>query len=118
MEDLHLAVPSSAINYRQRYDVPLMGIECLPAARATLWKEDVVRIAEHHGVTVADILGPGRTRRESWPRFEVFKQLKNRGWSLPIIGRRIGGRDHTTVLSGIRRFDQLVALGKITPLIF
>jgi chromosomal replication initiator protein len=29
--------------------------------------------------------------------------------SLPEIGRRFGGRDHTTVMHGVRRIDELMA---------
>ena len=35
----------------------------------------------------------------------LCKQLTSR--SLPEIGRRFGGRDHTTVMHGVRRIDEL-----------
>jgi chromosomal replication initiator protein len=35
----------------------------------------------------------------------LAKQLTTR--SLPDIGRRFGGRDHTTVLHAVRRIDEL-----------
>ena len=37
----------------------------------------------------------------------LAKQLTTR--SLPDIGRRFGGRDHTTVLHAVRRIDELRA---------
>jgi len=37
----------------------------------------------------------------------LSKQLTLR--SLPEIGRRFGGRDHTTVLHAVRKIDELVA---------
>jgi chromosomal replication initiator protein len=38
----------------------------------------------------------------------LAKQLTTR--SLPDIGRRFGGRDHTTVLHAVRRIDELRAV--------
>jgi len=38
----------------------------------------------------------------------LAKQLTTR--SLPDIGRRFGGRDHTTVLHAVRRIEELKAL--------
>ncbi len=35
----------------------------------------------------------------------LCKQLTSR--SLPEIGRRFGGRDHTTVMHGVRRIEEL-----------
>ena len=35
----------------------------------------------------------------------LSKQLTSR--SLPEIGRRFGGRDHTTVMHGVRRIEEL-----------
>ena len=35
----------------------------------------------------------------------LAKQLTSR--SLPEIGRRFGGRDHTTVMHGVKRIEQL-----------
>ena len=37
----------------------------------------------------------------------LSKQLTSR--SLPEIGRRFGGRDHTTVMHGVRRIEELRA---------
>jgi chromosomal replication initiator protein len=37
----------------------------------------------------------------------LAKQITTR--SLPDIGRRFGGRDHTTVLHAVRRIEQLKA---------
>ena len=37
----------------------------------------------------------------------LSKQLTMR--SLPDIGRRFGGRDHTTIMHGVRRIEELMA---------
>jgi chromosomal replication initiator protein len=64
--------------------------------------------AEHFGMKQADLLSERRTRAVARPRqaaMYLAKQLTTR--SLPDIGRRFGGRDHTTVLHAVRRIEDL-----------
>jgi chromosomal replication initiator protein len=66
--------------------------------------------AEHFGMKQADLLSERRTRAVARPRqaaMYLAKQLTTR--SLPDIGRRFGGRDHTTVLHAVRRIEELKA---------
>jgi chromosomal replication initiator protein len=66
--------------------------------------------AEHYGMKQADLISERRNRAIARPRQAAMwlaKQLTTR--SLPDIGRRFGGRDHTTVLHAVRRIDQLRA---------
>jgi chromosomal replication initiator protein len=66
--------------------------------------------AEHFGLKPADLISACRTRAVARPRqaaMWLVKQLTTR--SLPDIGRRFGGRDHTTVLHAVRRIDELRA---------
>jgi chromosomal replication initiator protein len=66
--------------------------------------------AEHFGLKQADLLSERRTRSVARPRqcaMWLAKQLTTR--SLPDIGRRFGGRDHTTVLHAVRRIEELRA---------
>ena len=54
------------------------------------------------------MLGPKRLRSFARPRqiaMYLCKLLTTR--SLPEIGRRFGGRDHTTVMHGVRRIEDL-----------
>ena len=73
--------------------------------------EDIQRlVANHYNVSRADILSSRRTATVVRPRqiaMYLSKQLTLR--SLPEIGRRFGGRDHTTVLHAVRKIDGLVA---------
>lgn len=65
-------------------------------------------VAEHFGLKQADLLSERRTRAVARPRqaaMYLAKQLTTR--SLPDIGRRFGGRDHTTVLHAVRRIEEL-----------
>ncbi|MFJ5487979.1 chromosomal replication initiator protein DnaA, partial [Hansschlegelia beijingensis] len=72
--------------------------------------EEIQRIvARHYQVSRADILSSRRTQTVVRPRqvaMYLAKQLTLR--SLPEIGRRFGGRDHTTVLHAVRKIDDLV----------
>ncbi|QIB35010.1 chromosomal replication initiator protein DnaA [Ancylobacter pratisalsi] len=72
--------------------------------------EDILRIvAKHYNVTRADILSQRRTANVVKPRqiaMYLAKMLTLR--SLPEIGRRFGGRDHTTVLHAVRKIEGLV----------
>jgi chromosomal replication initiator protein len=64
--------------------------------------------AEHFGLKQADLISERRNRAIARPRQAAMwlaKQLTTR--SLPDIGRRFGGRDHTTVLHAVRRIDEL-----------
>lgn len=73
--------------------------------------EDILRIVSRHfGVSKGDLLSQRRHRSVVWPRqigMYLAKQLTHR--SLPEIGRRFGGRDHTTVLHAIRKIEGVIA---------
>ncbi|MFC0634483.1 chromosomal replication initiator protein DnaA [Brevundimonas balnearis] len=65
--------------------------------------------AEHFNLRQADLLSERRTRAIARPRqiaMYLCKQLTTR--SYPDIGRRFGGRDHTTVLHGVRKIEELM----------
>lgn len=73
-------------------------------------------VASHYNVTRADILSARRTANVVRPRqiaMYLAKVLTPR--SLPEIGRRFGGRDHTTVLHAVRKIEALAkADGKLS----
>ena len=72
--------------------------------------EDIQKlVATHYNVSKTDILSSRRTATVVRPRqiaMYLSKILTLR--SLPDIGRRFGGRDHTTVLHGVRKITGLV----------
>jgi chromosomal replication initiator protein len=72
--------------------------------------EDILRVvSKHYGVSRADLLSSRRTANVVRPRqiaMYLAKTLTLR--SLPEIGRRFGGRDHTTVLHAVRKIEGLV----------
>jgi chromosomal replication initiator protein len=73
--------------------------------------EDIQKlVATHFNVSRADILSSRRTANVVRPRqiaMYLSKTMTLR--SLPEIGRRFGGRDHTTVLHAVRKIEGLVA---------
>lgn len=67
------------------------------------------RVSEHFNIRLSDLIGPKRLRSYARPRqiaMYLSKTLTNR--SLPEIGRRFGGRDHTTIMHGVRRIEELM----------
>ncbi|MFT6450660.1 MAG: chromosomal replication initiator protein [Halocynthiibacter sp.] len=66
------------------------------------------RVSEHYNIRLSDMIGPKRVRVIARPRqmaMYLSKMLTSR--SLPEIGRRFGGRDHTTVMHGVKRIEEL-----------
>jgi chromosomal replication initiator protein len=72
--------------------------------------EDIQRVvARQYNVSRSDLLSSRRTANVVRPRqvaMYLSKTLTLR--SLPEIGRRFGGRDHTTVLHAVRKIEGLV----------
>lgn len=68
------------------------------------------KVSDHYRIRLADLIGPKRLRTYARPRqvaMYLAKMLTNR--SLPEIGRRFGGRDHTTIMHGVKRIEELKA---------
>jgi len=68
------------------------------------------RVAEHFNIKVSDMHSARRSRAVARPRqvaMYLAKQLTPR--SLPEIGRKFGGRDHTTVMHAVRKVEELRA---------
>lgn len=72
--------------------------------------EDILRVvSRHYKVPRNELLSSRRSRDVVRPRqiaMYLAKALTSR--SLPEIGRRFGGRDHTTVLHSVRKVEQLM----------
>ncbi|MGO4351739.1 chromosomal replication initiator protein DnaA [Rhizobium sp. RAF36] len=73
--------------------------------------EDIQRIvARHYNVSRQELVSNRRTRVIVKPRqiaMYLSKTLTPR--SFPEIGRRFGGRDHTTVLHAVRKIEELIS---------
>jgi chromosomal replication initiator protein len=69
------------------------------------------RVAEHFSIRLADMSSARRARAVARPRqvaMYLAKQLTSR--SLPEIGRKFGGRDHTTVMHAVARVTELMGI--------
>ena len=68
---------------------------------------DIVRdVAAKHGLSVNVLLGRNSQRAYAWPRqeamYRVFTECPH--ISYPEAGRRLGGRDHTTIMHGVKAY--------------
>jgi len=69
------------------------------------------QVAEHYRIRKAEMTSARRAREVARPRqvaMYLSKQLTPK--SLPDIGRRFGGRDHTTVIHAVRQIEKLRAM--------
>ena len=85
--------------------------DILRASDRKITVEEIQRkVSEHYNIRLSDMIGPKRLRSFARPRqiaMYLCKKLTSR--SLPEIGRRFGGRDHTTVMHGVKRIEELMA---------
>ena len=83
--------------------------DVLRASERKISVEEIQRkVSDHYNIRLSDMIGPKRLRSYARPRqvaMYLCKQMTSR--SLPEIGRRFGGRDHTTVMHGVRRIEEL-----------
>ncbi len=72
--------------------------------------EDIQKqVAAHFNIKMADMHSARRSRAIARPRqiaMYLAKRLTSR--SLPEIGRKFGGKDHTTVMHAVKRIDKLI----------
>ncbi|NND43547.1 MAG: chromosomal replication initiator protein DnaA [Silicimonas sp.] len=84
--------------------------DILRASDRKITVEEIQRkVSDHYNIRLSDMIGPKRVRTFARPRqiaMYLSKQLTSR--SLPEIGRRFGGRDHTTVMHGVRKIEELM----------
>jgi chromosomal replication initiator protein len=90
-----------------------MAQECLAdilrASERKVTIDEIIRkVADHYNLRLSDLLSARRSRSVARPRqvaMFLAKSLTSR--SLPEIGRKFGGRDHTTVMHAVRKIEEL-----------
>jgi len=85
--------------------------DLLRASERKISIEEIQRkVAEYYSIRLADMHSARRARAVARPRqiaMYLAKQMTPR--SLPEIGRKFGGRDHTTVMYAVRKIEELRA---------
>ena len=90
-----------------------MTQECLAdilrASDRNVTVEEIMRqVADHYNLRMSDLLSPRRARSVARPRqVAMFLSKMLTSKSLPDIGRRFGGRDHTTVIHAVKKVEEL-----------
>ena len=71
--------------------------------------EEIIRkVAEHYNLRMTDLISARRARVVARPRqIAMFLSKNLTSKSLPEIGRKFGGRDHTTVIHAVKKIEEL-----------
>ncbi len=102
-------LPEPPQSWRSMWFHDLIFANPKPSDRVIKIGEIQRAVAQEYGVPVFEMLSARRTLNIIGPRqvgYYLSKKLTSR--SLPEIGRRFGGRDHTSILSGIRKIERLL----------
>ena len=108
---------------RRPVAIPAMIYDAPVGPRRPLLSETVVRsttraiafrvareTAEKHGFTLDDLTSMRRSKELCQARNEAFFRLRTvTGWSTSRIGQFFGDRDHSTIISGMRKHQMLEA---------
>ena len=90
------------------FDIPWYWDDISKLSTRKRIKAVKLRVADQYGVTVSDLEGTDRTKMVMAARFQAYAALfmEFRGephWTLFRIGKELGGKDHSSVLNGLRK---------------
>ena len=78
--------------------------DLMPQRRPREASSVIELVAAHFNLTVAELLGRGRTKEVAFARqIAMYLLREENGLSLPGIGDQLGGRDHSTVRYGVEK---------------
>ena len=108
------------------YPFPLVYPEFVPIALRDLinpnaprkpgTKDIIAEVAALAGLTYAHLVGPLRFVTVIRPRhFAIWRVHTEQKLSTKEVGRRFGGRDHTTVLNALKNINRVIASGELDP---
>jgi chromosomal replication initiator protein len=87
--------------------------DLMPEAKEIEPEQILQTIAQEFGVTMDDLLSQSRSQRVAFPRQVAMYMLREESeLSLPKIGEMLGGRDHTTVMYGHEKINDLLERDK------
>jgi hypothetical protein len=85
------------------------------AASLERWRVLLALTCEQYYLTKDELLSVRRNRQQVTAKQDLWNTASMYcRWSLPQIGRASGGRDHSTILHGIRSWRQKVQAGEVT----
>ena len=74
-----------------------------------VWKRICLETCNKHNVAFNELISPRRDKKLVRARYEVMWRMKKEtSMSFPAIGRRLGGRDHSTIIVGVRRYEEIM----------
>lgn len=78
--------------------------DLMPQRRPREASSVIQLVAAHFNLSVAELLGRGRTKEVAFARqIAMYLLREENGLSLPGIGNQLGGRDHSTVRYGVEK---------------
>lgn len=84
--------------------------------RAATIRECLIYVSRAEGISMVLLTGAVRTGPLVLARHKAMWLCRNYSKrSLPEIGRKMGGRDHTTILHGVTKINRMIEAGKWTP---
>ncbi len=88
--------------------------DLLKSAERVITIDDIKQtVAEHCNIRMSDMHSSRRARNIARPRqMAMYLSKKLTPHSLPEIGRRFGGKDHTTVIHAVKKVEELYQLDK------
>ncbi len=104
---VHASIQESAISIDLVKDV-LKDLLRTNSRKITI-DEIQKKVVEHYNIKLSDMHSPRRSRSVARPRqvaMYLAKSITTR--SLPEIGRKFGGRDHTTVIHAIKTIEEIM----------
>jgi chromosomal replication initiator protein len=107
---IRLAAKASLTGKKIDYDFANTEISAISPTRAdTTSVEDIQKaVCSHFRLSNSELLSKDRHKSVAFARHVAMYLCRQRlGCSFPELGRAFGGRDHTTVMSAVRRVEQL-----------
>ena len=87
----------------------VLGGSLAPPSKSLSPKQIIERTAAFYDIKVTDITGVKRDKEIVVPRqMAMYIMRRELGMSFPQIAHSLGGRDHTTVMHGVRKINKLV----------
>jgi len=79
-------------------------------------REIIWEVSLKHNISTEYLLGHNRRAGVAWARFEIMWRARHElNAPLQLIGQVLGGRDHTSILHGVRRYAEYISYTNHSP---